>query len=741
MGGNIRGITIQFNGDTTKLDKALKQVNTEARKIDKELREVDKALKFNPTNVDLWRQKQQLLNEKVEKTKEKLDALKQAQAKMDADGVDKNSEEYRKLQREIITTESKLKHFKTQLNQVGNARLKATSEHFKQWGTKLEQAGRAMAGLSKAAAAVLVSMGALAVKSGKWADELNTASKRYGIGTTELQKYAAAADLVDVSVETIAKSHVRLEKDMLNAQNGSKKQRKAFEKLGVAYENADGTLRDSDDVFNDVIKALGDMENETERDAIAMQLLGQSASELNPLIEDGGETYERTAKLFKKYGLDFIDQDTLDRANEFNDQLDTIKALGLITFQSIGAKLAGYLAPALEKVVDFVGKIAGWLSKLSPEALSILGIIAGIVAVTSPLLIGLGKMAFAISAIINLMAVAGPAIAGVLSVLGPAVLIIGAVVAAGILLYKNWDKIKAKAIELYKALKKTFESIKKTIINVWNSVKTAVTNRVNSIKTKVANTWNSIKDKTKTTWSSIKTAINERIEAARSYVATKVNWLRDKLKEVWAAIRDKAEELWDKTKTKITEPIDEAEEKLSETIGKIKTTAKDTWDSIKTTAEETWTKIKDAMTSPIDKAKEKISGIIEKIKSKFPIKLGDIFKFRLPSFEIEWTTRTVLGKEIRYPSGWDVTWHAKGGIFRNPTLLAGADGSVHGLGESGAEAIIPLDQLWKRMDRIAESGGITINVYGTDGMSAKDLAAEVERRLITAQKRRSLAWQ
>ena len=93
-GGNIKGITIQFNGDTTKLDKALRQINNETKNIDKELRAVDKALKFNPTNVELWRQKQQLLSEKIAETKNKLEVLKQAQAKMDADGVDKNSEEY-----------------------------------------------------------------------------------------------------------------------------------------------------------------------------------------------------------------------------------------------------------------------------------------------------------------------------------------------------------------------------------------------------------------------------------------------------------------------------------------------------------------------------------------------------------------------------------------------------------------------------------------------------------------------
>ena len=311
MAGSIKGITIEFRGDTTKLDSALRQINNETRNLDKELRQVDKALKFNPTSVELWRQKQELLTQKISETKEKLELLKQEQARMDAEGVDKNSEEYRKLQREIIETESKLKTFEGQLKAIGNVNLRAMSEQFKEMGTKLESAGRAMQGLSTAAAAVVASIGALTVKSGKWADDMNTMSKVYSLSTGELQKYSAAADLVDVSVEDIAKSHLKLEKQMLSASKGTGASAEAFEQLGVEVTNADGSLRDGDAVWQDTIKALGSMKNETERDALAMTLMGKSAANLNPLIEDGGETYKEVADTLAKYDLDFIDQETL----------------------------------------------------------------------------------------------------------------------------------------------------------------------------------------------------------------------------------------------------------------------------------------------------------------------------------------------------------------------------------------------------------------------------------------------
>ena len=486
MAGNIKGITIEFRGDTTKLDKALRQINNETRSIDKELKQVDKALKFNPTSVELWRQKQQLLSQKISETKEKLTLLKNEQARMDAAGVDKNSEEYRKLQREILVAENQVKTFEAQLRKVGNVNLQAASQQFKVMGDKLTAAGHAMQGLSTAAAAVAASIGAVTVKSASWADDINTMSKVYSISTKDLQMYSAAADLVDVSVETIAKSHVKLEKQMMSASKGTGASAEAFKKLNVDITNADGSLRDGDAVWQDTIAALGSMENETERDALAMQLMGKSAAELNPLIEDGGETYKQVAETMQKYGLDFVDQETLDQANQFNDALDTIKLVGMTAFQQLGTQLAAYLAPAMQRVVDLVGQIAAWFANLSPETQALIAGIAAVVAVLAPLLIGLGKVSFAISSIMGLMATLGPAIGGIVTALGPVILIIGAVVAAGVLLYKNWDTIKAKALEFKDTVVATFNAFKAQVAAQFNAIKTAIVtpiqNAINTVK-------------------------------------------------------------------------------------------------------------------------------------------------------------------------------------------------------------------------------------------------------------------
>lgn len=504
MAGNIKGITIEFQGDTTRLDRALRQINNNTKSLDRELKQVDKALKFNPTSVELWRQKQDLLTQKIAETKSKLDTLKQAQAQMDASGVDKNSQEYRQLQREIIVTENQVKTFEGQLRKIGNVNLQATSEQFKAMGDKLETAGRQMQGLSMAAGALVGTMGAIAYKAGSAADDLNTLSKQTGIGTADLQKYSYAADLVDVSVEAIAKSNKKLTRNAYEAANGSQTQAEAFAALGVSVTDSDGNLRDSEAIFQDVIGALGQMTNETERDALAQKLMGKSAAELNPLIEDGGETYKQVSDTMSKYGLDYVDQETLDKANQFNDQLDTMKLLGSVAIAQVGSQLAAYLAPALEKVVDWVGKLANWLSTLSPQTLTIIGIIAAVVAGLAPVLIVLGKVSFAISSIMSLMATIGPAIGGIVAALGPVVLIIGAVVAAGILLYKNWDTIKAKAAELWT-----------NVTTIWQSIKDSIRATIAQLVSNTVGKFNSLKTTVETVWNGIKSAMINPIQTAR----------------------------------------------------------------------------------------------------------------------------------------------------------------------------------------------------------------------------------
>lgn len=120
MAGNIKGITIELQGNIQPLEQALKKANTVAKSTASEMRQVDKALKFNPASIELITQKQTLLTKQIENTKEKLTTLKNAQAEVEEQfKAGKIGEEnYRAFKRELETTESTLTHYKTQLTNL-----------------------------------------------------------------------------------------------------------------------------------------------------------------------------------------------------------------------------------------------------------------------------------------------------------------------------------------------------------------------------------------------------------------------------------------------------------------------------------------------------------------------------------------------------------------------------------------------------------------------------------------------
>ena len=145
MAGLIKGITIEFGADVTGLNGALKKTQGALNKTQSELKQVNRALKFNPSNTTLLKQKFDLLKQSVDQTEDKLKQLRQMQKQMNAAGIDKNSAQYRELQREIIKTEDKLKSAEGELRQfgsVGKQQALAVGNAFKSAGNKIKSAGR-----------------------------------------------------------------------------------------------------------------------------------------------------------------------------------------------------------------------------------------------------------------------------------------------------------------------------------------------------------------------------------------------------------------------------------------------------------------------------------------------------------------------------------------------------------------------------------------------------------------------
>lgn len=177
MAGNIKGITIELNGDTTKLDKALKDVNKTSRDLNKELREIDKSLKFNPGNTELLTQKQRALATAVENTKKKLDTLKNAQkqaAQALAEGKI-GQDQYDALTREILKTENQLKSLEGQLAKVNSSWAQA-GQKMQDVGGKMQKVGKGITDVGQSMTTkVTAPLAAIGVASAKMAIDFESA--------------------------------------------------------------------------------------------------------------------------------------------------------------------------------------------------------------------------------------------------------------------------------------------------------------------------------------------------------------------------------------------------------------------------------------------------------------------------------------------------------------------------------------------------------------------------------------
>lgn len=498
MANNIKGITIEIGGDTTGLDKALKGVNSELTSTQRELKEVDKALKLDPKNTELLEQKQRNLAKAVEATSQKLKTLKDAQAQA-AEQLERGEigqKQYDALTREIVKTEAALKEA-TKASNDFNASTAGLSASLDGISTKANSVATATKGLSTAAGGLLVALGGAAVNSARYADDLNTLSAQTGISAEDLQKMQYAADRVDVDVDTIAGAMSKMRRSMSSDSAASAE---AFARIGVSVRDSSGQLRDSSTVFYEVLAGLSRVGNETERDALAMDIFGRSADQLAGIVDDGGAALKQLGQEAEDMGL-ILDEQTLGSLNAFNDQLDQLKAQATAEIVSAGASALEALSPVLNIIIEAVGKILSFIGELDPKLITAIATIAAIVAAISPVASIIGTISGAIAKFLTYLPAIKAAFAAVSAFVAanPLVLIgvaVGALVAA---IVTHWDKIKPILVEVWEKIKDVatkvadvikgaiekvqaaFQAVKDFFVGIWETIKEAAKEKINAI--------------------------------------------------------------------------------------------------------------------------------------------------------------------------------------------------------------------------------------------------------------------
>lgn len=473
MADRVKGITIEIGGNTTGLNKALAGTNKEIRDTQSQLKDVERLLRLDPTNITLLEQKQRLLAQSVGETKTKLETLKTAEKQVQEqfERGDITQQQYDALQREIVQTEQELKKLEAAA-ESSNAKLSYISATAEKVGESAQKVSSATRGLSTAAAGAAVGLGAMAVSAGAAADDINTLAKQSGFGTDEIQKWQYAADRIDVSVETIVGSARKMKKNMVST---SKETTEAWEKLGVAVSDQNGEMRDSTEVFYEAVSALSQVQNETERDTIAMQLFGKSADEMAGIIDDGGEALREMGEEAERNGL-ILSQDALDGANAFNDGIDTLKAKAQQAFFSSGAALAENLLPLLDSLVEKISAVLSWVASLDGDTLAMIGTILLAVASISPIAGIVSKITTAIQGVSN-------AINFIVS--NPIILLIAAIVALVTLIATKGDEIQA-------ILQKVDDFLQNIFAADWTESFGIFGNVLNAFSANVKNIWDAI---------------------------------------------------------------------------------------------------------------------------------------------------------------------------------------------------------------------------------------------------------
>lgn len=260
----------------------------------------------------------------------------------------------------------------------------------------------------------------LTIESAAYADEILTQSAVTGLSTEALQEYQYAAELVDVSLDTLTSSQTKMIRSMDAARHGSKEQAEAFDKLGISVQNADGTLRDAQDVFGDAIDALGAISNETERDAIAMTIFGRSARDLNPLIKAGSDGLRELTQEAHDVGY-VMGEEALDALGAVDDQLQRMNRSG----EALKNQIAVGMAPAVENlmkkgtdffvrlqeaaegsgILEVFGALLDVVSALEPLFDVLFGTAEDGVPVLQTLALALGVLADALTIVANTIAI------------------------------------------------------------------------------------------------------------------------------------------------------------------------------------------------------------------------------------------------------------------------------------------------------------------------------------------------
>lgn len=391
LGESLRGDKEQ------KYKQSIDQLNASIDVLDAQMRKVAAEYEDSADSADLMAKKNDILTQKIIQQANKVDLLESA-FKNATEYYEIGAVETSRWEKELANAEAELYKMENQLKRNTEQMAKANEEtgesaqSMGEIGDAAEEAGKGMGNLGDvvngltsklgiqlpdsmktsmngmlqldtttvAVAGGFAAVAAAIVKAEKAlismtketasnADDLLTLASVTGTTTDSVQELNYMADLTDVSFDRIKDSLKETTNKMQEAATGTGDAYEAYKRLKVEITNTDGSLRSAQDVFYDTIDALGEMKNKTERDALAMDLMSESAQELNPLIELGSEKMQEYAQEAHDMGY-VLDRDALKSLQAVDDAYARLQN----TQEGVKNQLSAEFAPYLE---EFYGDV------------------------------------------------------------------------------------------------------------------------------------------------------------------------------------------------------------------------------------------------------------------------------------------------------------------------------------------------------------------------------------------------
>ena len=403
---------IKINLDYAEFSGGIQDCQRKMGLLTEEFKLQQSALGNNATEVDKLTLKQSSLAQKidlqiqiVEKAKDRFEAIANAEGATAAQ-VDNAQKAYMKQITTLNQLTNELADVNNKLEESGET-SNSSSQSIGNLATSITTTTAVIASMISAVQQVVQAIGEVATRSTEWADDLETLSSQIGVSTTTLQEWAYASDFVDVSVETLQGSMSKLVRSMSEAQNGSASAQAAFDSLGVSYQNIDGSLKSTEQVFYEVIDALGGIENVAERDAISMAIFGESAQNLNTLIEAGSGSLQAYGQEAQQLGI-IMSEDQIQALSSMQNSFDKLNNVMNASKNLLSASVAPLFAsiadaisqvdPAILAVVGGFGSLIGVVSNLAP-------LLQGVAAITQ--LLTMSKIATAAATTVETVAEAG----------------------------------------------------------------------------------------------------------------------------------------------------------------------------------------------------------------------------------------------------------------------------------------------------------------------------------------------